>query len=355
MRFGSFLISAALTSVVSLGEYGLCLDGIQTPENGQIACDPPNRLPQICSLNCNQGFYKVGSTGDFVCSNAICTNQCQAENGECSGLVPFWHEKTCENADEVYDCSYKDYRLETRDCCTLKQIEAPYCDIGNSCTGNCSQPGIYTYDSLTCPEVCIPWRETTTPQFSCKACVLPALAGNVVLESKGSPVYDVLVGCPLGTWGAPVQSVCTVTGDWYPLPRPSCQSCSAVPYDLRQFDAEYVVVSQTPGEVKLTCKPHLVGTPATMKCNQRTGVWDPLAGISCDIPPSPEPTSSVTPSISPSSSIVYEPSVTPSQSTAVTPSPSKTPRPPKIKGSRAPSPAPKLAGSRAPDSRGLRG
>jgi len=348
-----FFIALALESVFGVGEFGLCLDGIATPHNGQLSCDPPGRLPQICSLQCNPGYYKTGSTNDFVCSNAMCTNKCEATEETCTGIVPVWRNQTCQGPTGSYDCSWKEYRVESRPCCTLNKIEAPYCNIGNSCTGNCSQPGMYTYDSLTCPEVCIPFRETTTPNFTCIPCRLPAGAGTV-MGSKGSPVYEVEVGCPLGSWGSPVVSVCTVTGDWFPVPRATCQTCSAHPYDLTQFDPEYVEVSVTAGMVALSCKAPLVGVPASMSCNQRTGVWSPLVGIACDIAPSPDPTSSVSPSVSPSASIVYDPSTTPSLSAVPSPSPSKTPRPPKIKGSRAPSPPPKIAGSRVPDLRGGR-
>ena len=159
-------------------QFGLCLYNVTVPDGGSFLCDPPNALPQICAFQCNPGYYRpVESTTDLTCMNSICTNQCTATQKTCKGAVPI------QRVDST-GVSYTDYIQEERPCCTLEKPEAPVCDLG-PCTGSCGNPGIYLFDALSCPDVCVPLREPANPTYQCIACKLPTLAYGVYTNITG--------------------------------------------------------------------------------------------------------------------------------------------------------------------------
>ena len=64
--------------IESSGAFGLCLYDIDIPEAASLVCDPPNRLPQICTLQCADGYYSTGNS-DVACADSICTGTCSSE------------------------------------------------------------------------------------------------------------------------------------------------------------------------------------------------------------------------------------------------------------------------------------
>jgi hypothetical protein len=346
------LTNIAIATDRATGDFGLCLDGINIPENGFVTCSDANKLPQICSFTCNPGYYTTGTTIDISCQNSLCTNTCKSVNMTCSGAVPVRRNKTCTARDlTTYDCSYTDYVIEERPCCRLEQEELGWCNIANSCTGSCSNPGIYTFDALSCPAVCIPIRDNTNPDFRCAACKLPT---GYYKDVIGNPPQTATAICPQGKWGKPITTSCINSGDWYPNPSLiSCNNCPPPPISKNMIDTEYFELIEEPGNITIVCKgPYWYGESKNIVCDKETGIWSKVITPNCDwrdpfVTSSPTVTPSVT--STPSTSMYIEPS----PSSDPTSSPSKSPRPPKMKGSRAPSTAPKIAGSALPIIRGL--
>ena len=308
-------------------QFGLCLYNVTIPEGGSFLCDPPNALPQICNFQCNPGYYRPPtSTLDLTCMNSICTNQCAATQKTCRGAVPVQRTDSTGNP-------YTDYIQEERACCTLEKPEAPVCELG-PCTGSCENPGIYTFNALMCPDVCVPYREPANPVYQCESCKLPELSFGVYTNVTGEPPHQGIAACSPGYWGTPVETACTTTGEWYPPPLLQCTPCSPHEYPLVSVNGD-TIVEEGVGSVTLRCGYEFVPAEKVLSCDTATGAWSEWEVPECREPPSILPSVSATPSVS------VEP----------TPSSSKSPRPPKIKGSRAPSPPPKLFGSKPPETR----
>lgn len=312
----------ALPAVAALGEYGLCLYNLTLPTNAYAICEPPNQIPQDCSMRCAAGYYPIG-TYDVTCMNSICTNRCRAIPKTCRGAIPI-------QQIDAYGVAYTGYTQVEEPCCELKTAESDWCSLG-SCTGNCENPGLYTFDPIACPDTCIPFQEISSSSLKCEPCVLPALAQGIYTDIVGSPPSKATVGCPAGMWGTTQDITCTNTGSWSATPNVTCSACPPHPYALDTLDREVFAVEENAGSVRITCRePVYVPTTWTFECGS-TGEWsywdDPVCHEA--VTATPTPTTSATP----------EPT------SSVTPSPSKSPRPPKIKGSRAPTQAPKLRGA----------
>ena len=347
------LLCTVLATDRATDDFGYCLDGVSIPESGHVTCSNYG-LPQICTFSCNPGYFAAaGITAEITCENSICTNQCQTHRDTCYGTAP--RNVTAPCLDRDGECFYTDYVREARPCCKLQQLEAPWCSV-LPCTGDCSNPGIYTYTAADCPAICVPFRDIAQPDLRCETCQFPMLPPELAYQSTGEGVA--VVGCDHGFWGTPITMTCsTVDGAWYPLVSMlQCNICDPPP-DWG-FDEEYFEMIEEPGMVTVRCRPPYYREapgeePAVSHCNRETGVWNDIYTPSCEwfdpyVSPSVSPSASISPSISPS----VTPTVTPSTSMllSATSSPSKTPRPPKVKGSRAPSAPPKIFGSRAPSS-----
>jgi hypothetical protein len=382
-------ILTVINPVLAEGEFGNCLYNITIPEGGHIQCDPPNSLPQICSISCKPGYYATGVQQEMTCANSLCTNQCSAVQKTCTGSVPV--KRVDSNG-----VSYTDYVRQERPCCTLEKLEAPWCDLG-ACTGTCTNPGIYAFDAKTCPDVCIPYREPDAPSWSCAPCEAPSFPAYMHVITEGVPPSKVIVQCPMGQWGTPDELLCGPDGSWTPYIPRKCNECSEHSYPLESLDENMLEIQTSPGKVKITCKnsetqswiftcdsisgqwsywddvycvpdvvpevpevnpcdsspyyletfPDLYSTVEpgrvefhckegyeervwTYVCSEETREWPVLESMECNTIPSATP------------------SATPSQTPASSPSASKSPRPPKVKGSRAPTQAPKIRGSLLP-------
>ena len=358
------------------GVFGLCGDGINIPLNGGLVCDPPNRLPQICTLVCKQGYYSSGVHRDIACADAMCEGQCQTNRYDCVGNQIKFDSRPCsymryvpcnetnsglclETVSEL--CQYSYYEEVRRPCCNMTQISEPEGCWTSGCTGNCDSPGVYHYYSSTCEDVCPPWQDPPNPSFQCSPCQVPTTfplhAG--ILSSNATafdPPSEIRVGCDVGYWGSIQTSYCMSSdGSFYPPADIQCNPCSAPP----EMDADLVErIVQKVGEdgsierVEFRCKAGYVGDSTFSECHKETGVWQDVYPPYCDIAPSPESTPSISPSVSitpdPDMSVSptpsESPSETPTQSPTQSPSSSKSPRAPKVKGSRAPSPPPKIRG-----------
>lgn len=322
------LIALFLVPVVAEGEFGQCLYNLTFSEGVHVLCSPPNTLPQICSLTCGAGYFPGGNSGpqEFTCMNSICTNRCQATQKTCVGAVPVQRD------------TYTEYVREERPCCELTKVEAPWCDLG-SCTGSCTDPGVYTFEALACPDICVPYRDVEQPDRVCVPCELPPLPSPAVyLTVEGSPPAAATYGCPAGMWGIQAIKHCSpLTGDWTPHIPVTCEACEPHTYALEELPDDVFEVTEEPGRVEVRCREDqgFEAREWIYMCDRRTGRWSPQEDMVCVEPSvSPTPTSSATPSpLGPS------------------PTPSKTPRPPKVKGSRAPTAPPKIRGSRAPSNR----
>ena len=106
------------------GVFGLCADGVIIPSNGALVCDPPDTLPQICTLVCKPGYYSSGPSKDIACADAMCQGDCISQNYECTGMVmktatrPCTHTQytTCNDGisthcleDVTEECTYNFY------------------------------------------------------------------------------------------------------------------------------------------------------------------------------------------------------------------------------------------------------
>jgi hypothetical protein len=351
----------------SSGAFGLCLYNVVIPEDASLVCDPPNRLPQICTLKCADGYYSVGNK-DVACADSICSGSCSTESYEIVGADIQYSSRPCEYTRYVEcnttasglcletvleECKYSYYVETRRPSCRLKQENVPEDCWTSGCFGNCDKPGNYHYYSLRCSDSCIPWRDPAEPEFACKKCSEPLQLNGTILEYITPSQIRYI--CPKGTWGEPSGlSYCmSFDGSWYP-PAPSgqvqCSQCiiPEIFYDIT--DAHILNIIDN-GEIEIRCTDGYLGEDAIrVKCSQLSGTWNYTVD---DIPQcyiwSPTATPTQTPSITSSASITpIDPSTEPTTTPTHTPSASKSPRAPKVKGSRAPSPAPKVRGSMIP-------
>jgi len=348
------LLSTVLATDRATDDFGYCLDGVSIPESGHVTCSNYG-LPQICTFSCNPGYFAAaGTTAEITCENSICTNQCQTSQETCYGTVP--RNVTAPCLTGTGSCTYTDYFREARPCCKLQQLEAPWCSV-LPCTGDCSNPGIYTYTAAECPSVCVPFRDIAQPDFRCETCQLPLLPPTAAYHATDAGTA--LVGCIDGFWGTQISTTCSqVDGAWYP-PVSSVRCTTCVTHPVWDIDPEYFELIEEPGKVTVRCKaPYYREAPGEepviAQCDRVTGAWTEFIYTpSCEWF-DPYVTPSVSPSASMSASVTASvtPTVTPSTSMllSATPSPSKSPRPAKVKGSRAPSAPPKIFGSRAPSS-----
>jgi hypothetical protein len=304
--------------VAAEGEFGQCLYNITIPVGGRVVCDPPGTLPQSCTVQCAAGFWAPQANAEMTCMNAQCQNRCQAVQKTCVGSVPVRHNGP--------DGAWTDYVREERPCCALEKAEAAWCDLG-ACTGNCVDPGAYVFESVTCPDVCVPFRDVE-PVWQCKPCMLPTMTG-VVMESHEPGVVS--LRCPDGHWGASATLRCGPDGAWGTLPNLGCRHCAEAPYPIEEIDGDMLEVEVGAGYVKVRCRPEYAPMEWTFACDASTGEWPYWEEFACYEPPSPSATPTESPLIP-----------------SATPSPSKSPRAAKVKGSRAPTQPPKMRGSRLP-------
>lgn len=358
------------------GVFGLCADGINVPLKGGLVCDPPNALPQICTLVCTQGYYSSGVNKDIACADAMCEGPCKTEPYECVGNQIKFGTRPCsyirytnctdsdsqyclETVDEV--CNYTYYEEVRRPCCNLTQVGEPEGCWTSGCTGNCDSPDVYHYYSTTCADVCPPWQDPPNPLFACSACQVPELPAHAVLVSSNAKGFDppseITVGCEDGYWGFMQTSNCMSTdGTFYPPLTLQCSPC----FPPTILDGEFVETKSVHNadgivyRVEYMCINGYVGDSTVSECDKTSGIWTSVGLPYCDIAPSPNSTPSISPtsSISPSSNGFPSESLTQSVSPTLTtsgtptrtPSVSKSPRPPKVKGSRAPTQPPKIRG-----------
>lgn len=359
------------------GVFGLCADGVQIPLHGGLVCDPPNSLPQICTLACKKGYYSSGQHRDIACADAMCEGQCSVNKYDCVGTEIKFGSRPCTITrytqcsesdsqlcleDVTEECKYSFYEEVRRPCCNLTQIDPPDGCWTSGCTGNCDAPGVFHYYSSSCGDVCPPWRDPDVPQFNCSSCIVPELSMNSEIidsDSEGvDPPSAISVGCSPGFWGPQVVSYCMSTdGTFYPPVATDCIQCSSPP----ELEGEaFTTVQINPGRFEFRCTSGYVGDSTFTQCDSITGIWNTPDAPYCDLLPSiaTEQGPNETPSITPTASLrpLYgdlpspsetptqsqTPSQTPSETPTQTPSASKSPRPPKIKGSRAPTQPPKL-------------
>ncbi len=336
------------------GIFGLCAMDIQIPNNGGLVCDPPNKLPQICTLVCNPGFYSSGQHRDIACADAMCEGQCKVEKYECKGSEIKYASRPCEysrytQCEETHSglcietvqesCTYSYYEEVSRPCCNITQVNPPEDCWTSGCTGSCDTPGVFHYYSSGCGDVCPPWRDPETPNFVCSPCKTPLASeypSNTIVSAHANYIR---VECEPGYWGTSLQSYCMTTdGSFYPpVSDIQCFKCSSPP----ELHGEFFESSILPGIVEFTCRAGYEGSPTKSVCNQETGVWSYVEPPYCEIAASPSVSHSVEFEDATETARATE-TVTPTYTTTPTPSASKSPRPPKVKGSRAPTLAPKL-------------
>jgi hypothetical protein len=346
------------------GVFGLCADGINIPLKGGLVCDPPNALPQICTLVCQQGYYSSGLNRDIACADAMCEGSCKVNRHECVGNQVKFASRPCsyiryinctENESQLCletveeECKYSYYEEVRRPCCNITQVGEPEGCWTSGCTGNCDSPGVFHYYSSSCGDVCPPWQDPPNPSFQCSACRVPTEfpphVGILSSNAKGfDPPSEITLGCYVGYWGPKQTSYCMSTdGSFYPPVDIQCNPCSAPP----EIDAELVVrIMQTLERVEFRCIDGYIGDSTFSECHKETGVWSSVEPPYCEVAPSARATPSITPSASitpdPNPSVSPTPSEAPTETPTPTPSASKSPRPPKVKGSRAPTQPPKL-------------
>ena len=352
------------------GVFGLCADGVDIPLHGGLVCDPPNSLPQICTLVCKKGYYSSGLNKDIACADAMCEGQCTANKYDCTGTQIQFATRPCTITrytqcsdsdsrlcleDVTEECKYSFYEEVRRPCCNLTQINPPEDCWNSGCSGNCDSPGVFHYNSNSCADVCPPWRDPETPQFSCSACNVPTLSTNSeIIESDASfhdPPSAIQVGCSLGFWGPQVISYCMSTdGTFYPpVDNIDCSQCSSPPV----INSDVAIpVKINPGSIEFRCINGYIGDSTFTECDRVTGIWNIPNAPYCDMIPSEATESEATPTFDESENLDVRPSetptpvqtssVTPKESPTHTPSASKSPRSPKVKGSRAPTQPPKL-------------
>ncbi len=358
------------------GVYGLCAMDVTVPEFGALVCDPPNALPQICTLVCKQGYYSSGIHRDIACADAMCEGPCTSQKYECKGTEIRFGQRDCEYIRSVpcesqgtcletvkEPCSYSYYEEVSRPCCNYTAVLAPEECWNSGCNGSCDSPGVYHYYSNSCADMCPPWRDPEVPQFSCSPCQVPTdFNPHVrVLSTNAGPgetPSEIVVGCEPGYWGNIVHSYCMSTdGSFYPpVSNIVCSPCSEPPTMEGEL---FERIELEPGSVEFRCLKGFVGDSTFSTCNKDAGFWSFVVPPYCELMPttSVSPSASVsslayaeieevfvsesaTPSSDPTSSATS--SSTPSFTATGTPSASKSPRPPKVKGSRAPTQPPKL-------------
>lgn len=351
------------------GVFGLCADGVDIPLNGGLVCDPPDSLPQICTLVCKKGYYSSGPSKDIACADAMCEGQCISNKYDCVGNEMKFATRPCMITrytqcadsdsqlcleDVTEECKYSFYEEVRRPCCNLTQINPPDGCLTSGCTGNCEAPSVFHYYSNSCPDVCPPWRDPDVPQFSCSACIIPSLSENseiIMSDSDGlGPPSQITVGCSAGFWGEQITSYCMSTdGTFYPpVDTIQCNKCSNYP----TFDGEvFSSILVNSSAIEFRCNEGLTGDSTFSVCDSITGVWSssdpPYCDLIVDASISSSASIGVTPTgeeseEEPSQTPTQTPSGTPTQTRTMTPSASKSPRPPKVKGSRAPTQPPKL-------------
>lgn len=351
------------------GVFGLCVDNVDIPLYGGLVCDPPNSLPQICTLVCNKGYYSSGVHRDIACADAMCEGQCKSNKYDCIGNQIKFATRPCTITrytqcaesnlcleDVTEECTYSFYEEVRSPCCNMTHVDAPEGCWTSGCIGNCDTPSVFHYYSNSCPDICPPWRDPDVPQFECSACIVPSLSANseIILSDASfpDPPSTITVGCSAGFWGEQVTSYCMSTdGSFYPpVNSIECKECSSPPSLEGEFFTGFQLNASS---IEFRCNDGYNGESTFTVCDSVSGVWNTPVPPYCDIVPTPN----ATPSISPSSSVYifqeYEypspsltstvtPIVTSSISLTMTPSASKSPRPPKVKGSRAPTQPPKL-------------
>ena len=350
----------------SSGAFGLCLYDVVIPEGASLVCDPPNRLPQICTFQCEDGYYSTGNK-DVACADSICSGSCSKEEEEIIGAEIQYGSRPCEYTRYVEctttesglcletvseQCQYSYYVETRRPSCRLKPNDVPDGCWNSGCFGNCDKPGGYHYYSQRCSDSCIPWRDPIEPQFKCTKCSEPIQLNGTELEYITQSQIRYI--CPKGQWGEPSGlSYCmSFDGSWYPPIASSvqCNKC-IIPETFYDITDAHILNIIDDGTFEIRCAAGYLGEDAIrVTCSQLSGTWNYTVD---DIPEcyiwSPTATPTETPSITPSASITpIDPSTEPTATPTETPSASKSPRPLKVKGSRAPSPAAKVRGSMIP-------
>jgi hypothetical protein len=352
------------------GVFGLCSDGVDIPLHGGLVCDPPNSLPQICTLACKKGYYSSGRHRDIACADAMCEGQCSSTKYDCIGTEMKFAKRPCTVTqytqcadsdsllcleDVTQECSYSFYEEVRRPCCNLTQINPPEGCWTSGCTGGCDSPSVFHYYSNSCADVCPPWRDPDVPQFGCSECIIPKLNENSEIIMSDSiftnPPSEITVGCSVGFWGAQITSYCMSTdGSFYPsIDSIQCTECSNPPIIAGDVFTGFQLNDSS---IEFRCNEGYTGESTFTVCDSISGVWNTPEAPYCDIIVTPSISSSISPSAtvgitpeltsSPSPSESPSPSDTPSYTKTMTPSASKSPRPPKVKGSRAPTQPPKL-------------
>jgi hypothetical protein len=327
------------------GAYGKCASNVAMPANGGIVCDPPNILPQICSLVCKGGYYSSGRHKDVACADAMCTgptctpthrnytsNVLRYDTRECEYVK--WNECTTTQSGLCLEtttetCQYSYYEEVEYTECVLVPTDAPDC-WNSGCRGTCTNPGTYHYYTKSCPTTCAPWQDPPVPEFACSPCRIPSLPEHTIMLSAFVESSEIKVGCADGYWGGNRTSYCVMDGSFYPPIELACNQCSEPP----MIEYETFTAIRTTGMVEFRCADGYVGDSTFTKCDRYTGEWNLPHAPNCDIYVEP----SVSASPSPTVTIGYTLTSSPTPSMIESSSPSKTPRPPKIKGSRAPSP-----------------
>jgi hypothetical protein len=350
------------------GVYGLCGDGVTIPENAGLVCDPPNTLPQICTLVCKKGYYSTGDR-DIACADALCEGSCSAQKYDCVGTKVVFAERNCDitrytTCDETASnlcletvtelCPYSFYEEVRRPCCNMTEVNPPEGCVSSGCSGSCDQPGVFHYSSLACGDSCPPWRDPETPRFGCAPCRLPTEIPAHVIAVADEFVSEITYTCEAGYWGQGFKSYCMSTdGSFYPLPSAiQCSLCS----EPTVLEGDVFVANRTAGRIEYHCAEGFVGDPTYSVCDSQTGVWSDITAPYCDLVIESTPVVVVdatmdalvdsTPEVTPTETPTPSPS--PTYSATRTPSASKSPRAPKVKGSRAPTQPPKLRVSAIP-------
>jgi hypothetical protein len=370
------IVSERVLSTVSVkeqrrlgGVFGLCADNVDIPLNGGLVCEPPNSLPQVCTLVCKKGYYSSGRHRDIACADAMCEGQCSSTKYDCIGNQMKFATRPCTVTrytqcsesesllcleDVTEECAYSFYEEVRRPCCNLTETNPPEGCWTSGCGGNCDVPGVFHYYSNSCPDVCPPWRDPDVPQFGCSECIVPVLSEHSkIIMSDGEPPSEITVGCSVGFWGTPITSYCMSTdGTFYPpINSIQCKECSSPP--ILEGDV-FTSIQVNDSSIEFRCNDGFIGDSTFTVCDSITGIWNTPSAPYCDVIVESTVTSSISPSATtgatpnfkkePSQSPIpsQTPSETPSQTRTMTPSMSKSPRPPKVKGSRAPTQPPKL-------------
>ena len=346
------------------GQFGKCGMDITLPVKGALVCDPPNALPQICSLVCQRGYYSSGPNKDIACADNLCRGSCTPETVEYvsnelrygSRECSYTQWKECDTTESglcletvTEPCSYSYYVESKQSGCKLTEESVPSGCWSSGCMGSCEKSGGYHYYTSRCPSACKPWQDPEKPNFVCSPCRAPVLPTNsAILESDAlsanDPPSQITVGCAEGYWGTSMKANCmSYDGSFYPPVIVACSKCSVPP----TIEYETFVTIDRGGFFEYKCADGYAGESTYMHCNKVDGSWPEPQAPECYPDVSPSPSVSPSATLTPGFSLSATPSNTPAQS----PSVSKTPRAPKVKGSRAPSPAAKQLGSAPPNLR----